>query len=293
MKKIIWILLLLTGAVACNNNGNRSDAYGNFEATEVMVSALAQGELLSLDLEEGDRLEKGQIVGLVDTTDLWLKKEQLLKSIAAVQTRLVTIKAQMDVQQQQKKNLLVDKGRLENLFNDGAATQKQMDDINGAIDLVDAQITATRSQQQQVEAEIQTIYIQIDQVREAIDRCFVTNPVAGTVLVKYAEAGEVATPAKPLYKIADLRTMKLKIYVSGYQLPHIKIGQNVEVQFDKTKKENTSLDGTVSWISSTSEFTPKTIQTKDERVNLVYAVKVAVPNDGSIKIGMPGEVNFK
>ena len=292
MKKTIWILFLLAGAVACNNNGNRSDAYGNFEATEVMVSALAQGELLSLNLEEGDQLEKGHIVGLVDTTDLWLKKEQLLKSIAAVETRLVTIKAQMDVQQQQKKNMLVDKKRLENLFNDGAATKKQMDDINGAIDLVDAQITATKSQQQQVEAEIQTIYTQIDQVCEAIDRCFVANPVTGTVLVKYAEAGEVATPAKPLYKIADLSMMKLKVYVSGDQLPHIRIGQKVEVQIDKTKKENTSLDGTVSWISSTSEFTPKTIQTKEERVNLVYAVKIAVPNDGSIKIGMPGEVNF-
>lgn len=292
MKKNIWILFLLAGMMACNNNGNRSDAYGNFEATEVMVSALAQGELLSFNIEEGDLLDKGLVVGLVDTTDLWLKQEQLVKSIAAVQTRLVTIKAQMKVQQQQKKNLMVDKVRLEKLFNDGAATQKQMDDINGAIDLIDAQITATKSQQQQVEAEIQTIYTQIDQVREAIDKCFVTNPVAGTVLVKYAEAGEVASPAKPLYKIADLSTMKLKVYVSGDQLPHIKIGQKVEVQIDETKNTNTSLDGTVSWISSTSEFTPKTIQTKDERVNLVYAVKIAVPNDGSIKIGMPGEVNF-
>jgi len=292
MKKFFWILFLLAGLLACNNNGDRSDAYGNFEATEVMVSALAQGELLSLEPEEGDQLEKGMLVGLVDTTDLWLKQEQLVKSIAAVQTRLVTIKAQMDVQQQQKKNMMVDKVRLEKLFNDGAATQKQMDDINGAIDLVDAQITATKSQKKQVEAEIQTIYIQIEQVREAIAKCFVKNPVKGTVLVKYAEAGEVAIPAKPLYKIADLSMMKLKVYVSAYQLPHIKIGQKVEVQIDKTKKENTNLEGTISWISSTSEFTPKTIQTKDERVNLVYAVKIAVPNDGSIKIGMPGEVNF-
>jgi len=292
MKKFFWILFLLTGLLACHNNGDRSDAYGNFEATEVMVSALAQGELLSLEPEEGDQLEKGMLVGLVDTTDLWLKQEQLVKSIAAVQTRLVTIKAQMDVQQQQKKNMMVDKVRLEKLFNDGAATQKQMDDINGAIDLVDAQITATKSQEKQVEAEIQTIYIQIEQVREAIAKCFVKNPVKGTVLVKYAEAGEVAIPAKPLYKIADLSMMKLKVYVSAYQLPHIKIGQKVEVQIDKTKKENTNLEGTISWISSTSEFTPKTIQTKDERVNLVYAVKIAVPNDGSIKIGMPGEVNF-
>jgi HlyD family secretion protein len=134
--------------------------------------------------------------------------------------------------------------------------------------------------------------VQIEQVQEAIAKCRIKNPVEGTVLVKYAEKGEVAAPGKPLYKIADLGTMKLKVYISGDQLPHIKIGQEVEVQIDKTKKENTSLKGTVSWVSSTAEFTPKTIQTKEERVNLVYAVKILVPNDGSIKIGMPGEVNF-
>ena len=292
MNRTIWIFLIVFGLIACSNNDDRSDAYGNFEATEVMVSALAQGELLALNIEEGDRLEADVIIGLIDTTDLWLKQEQLVRSIAAVETRLVTIKAQMDVQQQQKKNLLVDKKRIESLFKEGAATQKQLDDINGAIDLIDAQIVATNSQQQQVEAEIQTINIQIDQVKESIDKCYITNPVKGTVLVKYAESGEVATPAKPLYKIADLSMMKLKVYVSGDQLPHIKIGQEVKVQIDQTKKENTSMDGKVSWISSTAEFTPKTIQTKEERVNLVYAVKILVQNDGSIKIGMPGEVNF-
>jgi HlyD family secretion protein len=134
--------------------------------------------------------------------------------------------------------------------------------------------------------------VQIEQVHEALSKCRVKNPVEGTVLVKYAEKGEVAAPGKPLYKIADLGTMKLKVYISGDQLPNIKIGQEVEVKIDKTKKENTSLKGTISWVSSTAEFTPKTIQTKEERVNLVYAVKILVPNDGAIKIGMPGEVNF-
>jgi len=292
MKKIFWMLLILTWITACDNNGKKADAYGNFEATEVMVSAMAQGEILALELEEGDQLDHGQIVGLIDTTDLWLKEKQMVKSISAVETRLVTIRAQMDVQQQQKKNLLVDKERIEKLYNDGAATKKQLDDIKGAIDLVDAQITATRSQRQQVEAEIETIRIQIEQIEEAIEKCYVKNPVMGTVLVKYAEAGEVAAPAKPLYKIADLSMMKLKVYVSGDQLPHIKIGQEVEVLIDNTKNENTSLAGKLSWISSSAEFTPKTIQTKEERVNLVYSIKILVPNDGSIKIGMPGEVNF-
>lgn len=292
MKKIFWILIVSAGIIACSSNGDKADAYGNFEATEVMVSAMAQGEIFSLVIEEGQELKAGEIIGLIDTTELFLKKEQLIKGIEAVRTRLLTIKAQMDVQIQQKKNLVVNQKRLENLFHDGAATQKQVDDINGAVDLINAQITATSSQEQQVLAEIETMHIQIDQVKEKLSKCYISNPVDGTVLIKYAEAGEVAAPGKPLFKIADLSLMKLKVYVSGDQLPHIKIGQEVVVQIDKTKKENSSLGGTISWVSSTAEFTPKTIQTKEERVNLVYAVKILVPNDGSIKIGMPGEVNF-
>ena len=292
MKKIIYILILAGLFASCGNQNNKADAYGNFEATEVVISAMAQGEILSLKIEEGDILEEGAVVGLIDTTDLYLKKRQLLKSIAAVKTRLVSIQAQIDVQEQQKANLMVDKNRIDKLYKDGAATQKQVDDIHGAIDLLNARITATLSQKQQVMAETETLEIQIEQVEEALLKCFIRNPSPGTVLTKYAEAGEVAAPGKPLYKLADLSTMKLKVYVSGDQLPHVRIGQEVEVQFDKTKTENTSVTGKVSWISSTAEFTPKTIQTKEERVNLVYAVKVLVENDGSLKIGMPGEVYF-
>ncbi len=292
MKNFILIMMVALVVTACGKGNGRSDAYGNFEATEVMISAMAQGEILSLHLDEGSFIDSGEVLGLIDTTELFLKKQQLVSSMAAVRTRLVTINAQAGVQQQQKENLLVDKARLEKLFNDGAATRKQMDDIQGALDLLKAQINATNSQKQQVEAEMETMAVQIAQVEEALSKCLIRNPAAGTVLVKYAEAGEVAVPGKPLYKIADLRTMKLKVYVSGDQLPHIKLGQEVEVQIDRTKKENQSMKGTISWISSTAEFTPKTIQTKDERVNLVYAVKVRVENDGSIKIGMPGEINF-
>ena len=292
MKKLFWILIVSTILGACNSDGNKADAYGNFEATEVMVSAMAQGEIFHLDIEDGDVLSQGQSVGLIDTTDLYLNKQQLIKAIAAVRTGLNTINAQMDVQLQQKKNLLVDKERLGKLFKQGASTQKQLDDINGAIDLIDAQILATKSNKQQILAEIAAKEIQIEQVQEALSRCWVKNPISGTVLTKYAEAGEVASPGKPLYKMADLERMKLKVYVSGDQLPHIKIGQEVEVQIDNTKKENSSMKGRIAWISSTAEFTPKTIQTKDERVNLVYAVKILVNNDGTIKIGMPGEVNF-
>lgn len=292
MRKIYLTLIIVTALIACDSNNDRADAYGNFEATEVMVSAMAQGEIFALELEEGDKVGLNDIVGLIDTTDLFLKERQLVKSIQAVKTRLITIQAQIEVQLQQKQNLEINKERIDKLYKDGAATKKQVDDINGAIDLVVVQTSATRSQKQQVEAEIQAMQVQIEQVKEARSKCRIKNPVNGTVLVKYAEQGEVAAPGKPLYKIADLSTMKLKVYVSGDQLPLIKIGQEVEVQIDKTKKENTSLTGTISWISSTAEFTPKTIQTKDERVNLVYAVKILVPNNGAIKIGMPGEVNF-
>ena len=289
MKKLSWIILISFGLIACSNDNNKADAYGNFEATEVMISAMAQGEILSLNVDEGQVLTNGQYIGLIDTTDLALKEQQLIKSKAAVRTGIITIDAQMNVQLQQKKNMMVDKERLDKLFKQGAATQKQIDDIN----LLNAQIASTRSQKQRILAEIETIDIQINQVKESLAKCRVINPVDGTVLTKYAEPGEVTVMGKPLYKIADLSKMKLKIYVSGVQLPHIKLGQEVEVQIDRSVTENSSMPGIISWISSTAEFTPKTIQTKDERVNLVYAVKVLVENDGIIKIGMPGEVKFK
>lgn len=292
MKKLIWIILISTLAIACSNDDDKADAYGNFEATEVMVSAMAQGEILSLTIEEGQQLDADLIVGLIDTVDLSLKKRQLQRGKDAVYTGLVTIKAQQDVLLQQKKNLLVDKNRVDKLYKDGAATQKQRDDISGAMDLLEAQIISTNSQKDRIMAEAQTIDAQIDQVMESLQKCRITNPTSGTILIKYAEAGEVAVMGKPLYKIADLSQMELKVYVSGVQLPHIKLGQDVEVQIDNTKKENSSMKGQISWISSTAEFTPKTIQTKDERVNLVYAVKIRVTNDGSVKIGMPGQVNF-
>lgn len=278
--------------VACNTNNDTADAYGNFEATEVVISAMAQGELLYLKLEEGDIIAQDAEVGLVDTVDLYLKKLQLRKTKDAVKTGLITIDAQIKVQKQQMKNLGVDQQRIEKLFREDAATRKQLDDINGAIDLVDAQLEATRSQKAKILAEIETLDVQLSQVDEALSKCVVRSPVPGTVLVKYAEEGEVVAPGKPLFKIADLTQMKLKVYVSGDQLPHLAIGQEVEVQIDETKKENRSMKGVVSWISSSAEFTPKTIQTKEERVNLVYAVKVLVQNDGALKIGMPGEINF-
>ncbi len=278
--------------VSCSGNNDKSDAYGNFEATEVIVSSQAQGIILWLNVEEGQVLRSGQYVGLVDTIDLYLKKEQLIQQKATVATRIAMISSQEEVQEQQKKNLMVDKKRIDNLFRDGAATQKQVDDINGAIDLIDKQIMSFKVRKATVRDEIKTIERQTDQVNESLRKCHIKNPVNGTVLTKLSEAGEVTGFGKPLFKIANLDNIKLKVYVSGAQLARIRIGQEVEVLVDKDEKSNRKLRGTITWISQTAEFTPKIIQTKKERVNLVYAVKVSVKNDGTLKIGMPGEINF-
>jgi HlyD family secretion protein len=208
-----------------------------------------------------------------------------------VASRSASVFSQIDVQKQQKQNLLVDKARIEKLYKDGAATKKQLDDINGAISMVDKQILSIETQNAPVISDMASIDKQIAQVDESLRKCRVLNPVNGTVLDKYAEAGEITTVGKALYKIADLSTLELRVYVSGEQLPSVKIGGKTDVIIDG--KNTAPLEGTISWISSTAEFTPKIIQTKEERVNLVYAVKISVKNDGSLKIGMPGEVKFK
>ncbi|NVO18620.1 MAG: HlyD family efflux transporter periplasmic adaptor subunit [Bacteroidetes bacterium] len=292
MRTLIFFVLVFILA-SCSRNDKLSDAYGNFEAVTVSVSAETSGKILSLNLEEGQELQAGQIIGLVDTTDLLLKKLQLQSQKKAVATRMAGVESQIAVQQQQKTNLIVEKERLTRLLKDKAATPKQLDDVNGAIDLVDRQVASIKTQNAGIIDEQEVIERQVAQVNETLKKSHIVNPVSGTVLVKYAEAGEITTPGKTLYKIANLSELELKVYVSGVQLPGVKIGQKAEVLIDNDKQTNRKLEGTVSWISQKAEFTPKIIQTKEERVNLVYAVKVRVPNDGSLKIAMPGEVNFK
>jgi HlyD family secretion protein len=291
MKKSILILLPLLALSACNRTG-RSDAYGNFEAVEVTISSESAGKILYLDIEEGRQVKAGDLIGLIDTTDLVLKRLQLVRQKEVIQTRILNMESQIAVQEQQKKNILVDKDRVEKLFGDGAATKKQLDDVNGSYDLVGQQIQATKVQRAGILAEMASVDVQISQVDESLRKCRIISPLDGTVLTKYAEQGEITSFGKPVCKIANLQTLELKVYVSGDQLPGIAIGQKVQVLVDKDKKANRELEGTVSWISDKAEFTPKTIQTKTERVNLVYAVKVQVRNDGLLKIGMPGEVNF-
>jgi len=291
MKNTFYLFILLILLMACNRN-ERSDAYGNFEAIEVIISSQANGQIINLTIEEGMKVNSGDTIGLIDTIDLSLKRELLISQEQVVFAKLRNIDSQIRVQEQQKKNILVDKERVANLLKDGAATKKQMDDITGSLDLLEQQILATEVQKDAIRAELATLDTQVEQVEETLSKCFIISPLSGTVLVKFAEAGEISGMGKPVCKMANLDELELKVYISGDQLPYLKLGQSVDVLIDRSQTELATLQGRVSWISSKAEFTPKTIQTKKERVNLVYAAKVRVPNDGTLKIGMPGEVNF-
>ena len=285
------IILAMLGS-SCSRNNDKPDAYGSFEATEITVSSLANGKIMLFNIEEGQLVDSNQVIGYIDTTDLHLKKLQGIEQKNATGSRRDDLLAQIAVQEQNRENILVDKNRVNRLLKDGAATQKQLDDINSSLSLIDKQIASIKSQFNGIEDQVGSTEQQIAQVRESIKNARITNPVKGTVLTKFAEPNEVTAFGKPLYKIADLREMQLRVYISGAQLPHVKIGDKVEVRIDKDETENTKMEGVVSWISQTAEFTPKTIQTKEERVNLVYAVKIRVKNDGSLKIGMPGEIKL-
>lgn len=293
MKNILFVVsafaLLLS---SCTSDKDQPDAYGTFEATEITVSSQSNGKIIWLKLEEGQLLDSNAIVGVIDTVDLDLKKSQTREQQIATSARREDLEAQIAVQEQNKANILIEKARIERLLKDGAATRKQLDDITANLNLIDKQISSIRSQNASLNAQVSTYDKQVAQLDKSVRDSRIINPIRGTVLTKYAEANEITTYGKPIYKIADLSVLELRVYLSGVQLPKIKIGQEVEVRFDKDESTNDKTVGTVSWISQTAEFTPKTIQTKEERVNLVYAVKVRVKNDGRLKIGMPGEIRF-
>lgn len=287
-----WIFfaagLLILG---CNNEEDQPDAYGNFESEPVMVSAQSQGQLTVFDVNEGNAIAAGDIVGRTDTMQLHLKKQQLGAAADAVKARIASAGAQVTSQQVQMDNLERELNRVQKLFSDGAATEKQLDDLEGSVRLLEAQIQASVRQKNAIASELQSISAQINQVDDQISKALVTNPVDGVVLQKYKMQGEIVAPGQILYKIADLDWLILRAYISGNQLTEVKIGQEVNVNFDLPDGIGT-LPGKVTWIASEAEFTPKIIQTREERVNLVYAMKVEVKNDGRLKIGMPGEVKF-
>ncbi len=290
--KILFVFAMTFSIAACNDRDNLSDAYGNFEATEVTIAAQASGEIIQFDLEEGDQLVAGQKLGFIDTIALNLRRSQLTAQRQAISDRIPNFDAQVAVYLQQKENMKRDLGRIQKMYEEGSATQKQLDDLTGQMEVIDRQVLVVKSQKQAVYSEMKSLEQQILLVDESIQKSLIINPVEGTVLTKYSNAREMAVPGKALYKIADLDPMKLKVYISGDQLPNVCLNDSVEVWIDRTATENRRLTGRVSYISDNAEFTPKIIQTKQERVNLVYAVTMLVPNDGSLKIGMPVEVNF-
>jgi len=292
MKYITNIIALSLVLWGCNSNTDKSDAYGNFEAETLIVSAETSGKILALNVDEGDKIVAGFEAALIDTVQLHLKLTQINAQKAAVKIRRQSIHSQIDVFKAQKATLKLNETRIKRMLQDGASTQKQLDDIQGQINVIDKQIANTKTQFATVSKELNVLDAQKATLRDQLNRCVIKSPVSGTVLETYVEQGELAATGKSLFKMADLSELELKVYVSGAQLPNIKLGQEVNMWVDKTDTENRSLPGKITWISSEAEFTPKIIQTKEERVKLVYAVKVTVKNDGSLKIGMPGEVNF-
>jgi HlyD family secretion protein len=289
-SRYLPVFLLLTFA-ACRQQTDTADAYGNFEALEVMVSAESSGRIISFSAREGASLKLNQVAVNIDTTQLYLQKLRLESGFASLSSRINTLDAQLKASRVQLDNLEREKGRIGKLMEGGAATSKQMDDISGQVALLRAQMEATESQKASVYAERKSLEVQIQQVVDQLVKCAVSNPLEGILLTKYKEEGEMASPGQPLYKIANMNELILRAYVSGSQLSSIQTGDELTVRFDGEEgMEETT--GVVSWISPRAEFTPKIIQTRDERVNLVYAIKVVVPNDGSLKIGMPGEVVF-
>ncbi|PKQ60943.1 hypothetical protein BZG02_17505 [Labilibaculum filiforme] len=277
---------------ACKQTGNESDAYGNFEATEYMIAAENNGKIVSLDIEEGDVFSEAKQVGLIDTIQLFLQKEQLKAQRVSIASGVQNILSRIAVYQEQLSILKKDKIRFDKMFADGAATSKAVDDINGNILVVQQQIQTVKTENARVLGDLENVTRKMDALNDLIAKSKIYVPEAATVLEKYHEAYEMVNTGTPLFKLADLRSLDLRVYISGDQLSSVKIGQEVNVLIDKNEKENHTLKGKVIWISSQSEFTPKIIQTKKERVKLVYAVKIKVANDGLLKIGMPGEVRF-
>lgn len=286
-------LLVFLLALACGKNWPQADAFGNFEADEVLVSAQSQGILTSLDLDEGSVLKKDQLVGHIDSSTISIKKDQLKAQKSVIQARLKNLDAQFKVQEEQRINLVREVNRIEKLMKEEAATPQQYDDIQGKLRVLDTQTETLLSQKSIILAESSVLAVQIDEINNQLEKCRIINPMEGTVLEKYVEANELVSPGKALFKIANIAMMELKVFVSGAQLPSISIGDSVDVLIDDTGTRLQTMPGTVSWISSQVEFTPKIIQTREERINMVYAVKVRVNNDGRLKIGMPGEVIFK
>lgn len=310
--KLLYCTCLITAiCCGCDMSKNGADAFGTFEADEVIVSSAVPGRIQALNLEEGSILAKDSIVGMIDSIPFHLQKAQVEASINAlhektmdVRPQVKLLKDQIVVQKVQLDNLLHERQRTENLIKADAATTKQLDDLNTQIDVLEKQITVlgqqikvqeatTGTQNTSVLSEDKPLRKSVAQINYQLSLTNIINPISGTVLTKYAMAGEITTAGKALYKIADLSTLTLRAYITGAQLAQVKLNQPVTVLVDSSATKYRKYPGVITMISDKAEFTPKTIQTKEERANLVYAIKIRVGNDGYLKIGMYGEVKFK
>ncbi|MDR2383640.1 MAG: efflux RND transporter periplasmic adaptor subunit [Prevotellaceae bacterium] len=296
MNKYILASVVACIALSCDTKEFKYDASGTFEAREVMVSSEATGLLESFNLREGDSLKQGECLGYVDTVPLYLKKLQILTAQKAVKSRKPDVATQISATKEQIAKAELEKTRVENLFKDNVATQKQLDDAISAVNVLkknlDAQINSLNISVNSLSEESATYEVQVAQLDYQLSKCKIINPIDGIVLNKYSEEKELVYSGKPLYKIADMKNMFIRVYVVSNQVENIRTGQSAEVFIERNGAEKV-YHGTISWISSKAEFTPKTIQTQDERQNLVYAVKIALENsDGLLKTGMYGDVKF-
>lgn len=297
MKTFISIVSSVILFLNCNGNRISFDASGSFEAEETIISSEATGTIMQFDIEEGQTLQAGQFIGYIDSIQLHLKKKQLIAQANATLSKKPNISTQLAALKSQLNNAQKEKIRITNLVDGNAVPKKQLDDINAQIDFLNKQIEAQKSSleisAQSIGKDAIPLNIQVEQLSDQLAKCKFINPVRGTVLVKYSKVNEVVINGKPLYKIADLSEMILRAYITGDQLPQVKLNQKVKVLTDEEKGNYKETEGTITWISDKAEFTPKTIQTKNERANMVYAIKVNVKNDGTYKIGMYGEIKFQ
>ena len=294
--KFVLGILILVNFISCKKGENQYDASGSFEATEITVSAEVSGKISRFDIKEGDVLQANQLVGSIDSIQLYLRKQQLQATLQSAQARRPDVKKQIAALEEQIAAARVEKVRVQKLLKANAANQKQLDDVNAQILVLEKQLDAQRTTlintNQGISEDARSIQLQIEQIQDQLNKCKIISPITGTVLVKYVEPSELAVQGKALFKIANTENIILRAYVTSDQLSQIKIGQQVKVSADFGAKQMREYKGAITWVSSQSEFTPKTIETRDERANLVYAIKVNVKNDGFLKIGMYGNVVF-
>ncbi len=291
--KIILIATLSLLIASCNKGEDKSIAYGNFETDVLFISAKSNGELIKCEIEKGQKLAEGQIVGIIDTTAIYLQIESLIAKRDAILINIDEINAQIELVDIKKGNLKTNYQRTSNLLKNQAATQEQFDNIETELKAINQQVNQLTIRKRSVIQEAKVVDKQIDLLKYQIVECRIINPINGVVLNKYVSEHELCIMGKPIYKIANIKLMTLKAYISAHQLSNTEIGEKVEIAIDGSDGNLIYYDGVVSWISSEAEFTPKTIQTPEERLNLVYAIDIQVHNNGKIKIGMPGEVHFK